>query len=88
MGSVNGLHYSDIVELLGEPNVKDDKTKVDASWCVQDKESGATLCVWNYKNGPAYLGSEKSLEDVDNWSVWWSNRNFADKVFGKHVTVF
>jgi len=78
------LSYNEVVRLLGEPNREDDPYKVDASWRVRTKNGGHHICVWNYKNGPAY-GYCNTVEEIDFFSVWWENkkaREAAEVIFG------
>lgn len=72
--------YADLVEKLGEPNIDDDPDKVDASWSVED-DSGRRLSIWNYKNGPNYLGTRSgvSVASIENWSGWGS-RELAEEL--------
>jgi hypothetical protein len=74
------LSYSTIVEKLGEPHVDDDPNKVDASWHVVDRDTDRHLAIWNYKNGPAYIG-EGTIEDVTSWSAW-GDESLAHDLFG------
>lgn len=74
-----GPSYSYMVEVLGEPNVKDDPDKVDASWAVRH-DDGREVAFWNYKNGPAYLGAEASMDDIDRWSAW-GDKELAHELF-------
>lgn len=62
--------YLDIVEAIGEPHLEDDPDKVDVSWHVRDVDTDRHLAVWNYKNGPAYLGeSVVTIEDIEYFSA-------------------
>ena len=80
-GGLDNVSYARIVEQLGEPNVQDDPTKVDASWAVQH-EDGRVLCVWNYKNGQAYLGKDGvPVEDILFWS-YGGDKSLANELFG------
>ena len=76
--------YVDIVSQLGDPNIVDDETKVDASWGVKHKD-GRELYVWNYKNGKNYLGAEGlEVEDIEEWSCGGSE-SLANDIFGKAI---
>lgn len=62
--------YREMVALLGEPNTEwvKDEDKVDVTWSMET-EKGDILAVRNYKNGPSYLGSAFTLDDIDVFSV-------------------
>ena len=79
------VSYAKLVEQLGEPNIEDDPYKVDASWGVEH-EDGRKLCVWNYKNGPAYLGNEfeGTIEDIGSWS-YDGDDSLLFELFGENV---
>ena len=87
VGTIQGLTYSQLVEILGEPNVDDDSSRVDASWGFQHRDyPHLEVGVWNYKNGPAY-GACEHLNDIDLWSLYFSERPqkmtlFLDELFG------
>jgi hypothetical protein len=70
--SLTGITYAELVTVLGEPNIEDDPAKVDASWGVEAMAADrpVRIGVWNYKNGPAYLGPRATLDDIDSWSVY------------------
>lgn len=67
------ISYGELVQKLGEPfkngdpGFPDDDHKVDVCWCFAF-EAGH-VSIWNYKNGPAYLGGEGvSVEDITCFS--------------------
>lgn len=68
---VLSVGYDRLVEALGEPERYDSSgMKVDAEWRVVDEDTDRTLNVWNYKNGPNYMGEDGTpVEDIDNWSA-------------------
>ena len=84
-GRIAGVPYAAMVEQLGKPNVKDDPDKVDASWAVEDEETGRRLYVWNYKNGPNYTG-EGCVEGIDEWSMD-GDKELARELFSEAVIV-
>lgn len=63
--------YEELVEKLGEPeDVSDGTDKVDVQWSVEDKHTGRKLTIWNYKNGPNYLGENGTPpEEIGGWSA-------------------
>lgn len=63
--------YDQLVEAIGEPeDVSGVNSKVDVEWNVEDANSGRCLNVWNYKNGPNYLGADGTPpEDIQSWSA-------------------
>lgn len=67
--TLTGVRYSDLVRVLGEPNVEDDHYKVDASWGMVSDDTALAAGVWNFKNGPNYLGPEADIEAIEVWSV-------------------
>lgn len=61
------IPYQTLVALFGPPN-PGDGYKTDAEWTIQFSD-GTTLCIYNWKNGPNYLGEDARLEWVDEWNV-------------------
>ena len=63
--------YANLVEVLGDPkNVNRYTEKIDVQWDVKDVDTGQTLSVWNYKNGPNYLGENGTPpEEIAKWSA-------------------
>ena len=66
---------------LGEPFIAsecddypDDTDRTDVCWGFRNTATGAQVGIWNYKNGPNYCGPTVTLEDIDGFSVWASNR--------------
>jgi hypothetical protein len=70
------LDYEDIVEVFGEPDTGDGY-KVDAEWYILF-ENGAVATIYNYKDGPNYLG-----EDAGKWEDSWAD--IKDKNRDWHV---
>jgi hypothetical protein len=77
--------YAALVAVLGEPhkntdaNYPDDDYKTDVCWSVRSS-TGAIVTIWNYKNGPAYNGGEGSIEELDYFSAYFSNKAFFDYI--------
>jgi len=66
-GYVNA-HYSQLVEIFGEPYANPDNHKTDVEWIVSTPYGPATI--YNYKNGYSYLGlSGLKLDEIDEWHV-------------------
>lgn len=64
--------YDKLVVLFGEPYSPVDNYKVDVQWIVRTPHGYATI--YNYKNGPAYLGkSGMQLEEIRQWHVGSKN---------------
>lgn len=68
------ITYNELVKKLGIPffnsggeDFPDDENKVDVCWGFVS-DTGARLSVWNYKNGPVYLGSEYTLAGINRFS--------------------
>ena len=74
-------NYKDIVARLGEPE-SGDGYKVDADWSVTDENTlvpspldrtkmvGLTATLYNWKNGPAYLGDEGTPPESNlEWNI-------------------
>lgn len=59
--------YHTLVAAFGAPLPGDDY-KVDAEWHFLF-EDGAVATLYNWKNGPAYLGDDARLDWVDEWNV-------------------
>lgn len=66
-GTLADICYADLVEVFGEPNAEDDEYKVDASWAI--KIGSEYIRLWNFKNGPAYLGEGTTMDDIYSWSL-------------------
>ena len=65
-------HYSQLVEMFGEPYTNPDNHKTDAEWIVSTPYGPATI--YNYKNGYSYLGlSALKLDEMDEWHVGGKN---------------
>lgn len=63
------FHYQDLVAAFGEPGSDGDGYKTDAEWYIEF-EGGLRVVIYNYKNGPAYMGSKvPTLDSVQVWSV-------------------
>ena len=66
-GYINA-HYSQLVDIFGEPT-ESDGYKVDAEWYIEF-EDGTVGTIYNWKNGPNYLGDEGTLvEYITQWNV-------------------
>lgn len=79
--------FATVRAVLGEPwyrtdpNYPDDDYKTDVCWCVRSTENPtAIVTVWNYKNGPAYNGGEGSIEEIDYFSVYYSDAAFWNEI--------
>jgi hypothetical protein len=65
-GTITGLKYSQLVELLGEPKkfTEEETNKVDVEWSMEGpREKG--FMVWNYKNGPNYLNGRQDEDKIE-----------------------
>ena len=60
------LDYDEIVEVFGEP-MPGDGYKVDAEWYILF-DNGVVATIYNYKDGPNYLG-----EDAGSWEDTWAH---------------
>lgn len=70
-GHINA-HYSQLVELFGEPYADGSNHKTDAEWIIPTPHGPAAI--YNYKNGFSYLGlSGLKLEEMDEWHVGGKN---------------
>lgn len=85
VGQVDTLDipYQLMVELLGEPasfaddDYPNDMFKTDVHWGLRLAD-GTEIAIWNYKNGPNYLGCDAILlREVDRFSVWTTDREAA-----------
>ncbi len=57
-----------------DPNYPNDTYKTDVTFALRDDATGATITMWNYKNGPAY-GEAKSLDEIGSFSVFFGNEH-------------
>ena len=60
--------YQELVAAFGEPLAGSDDFKTDAEWMLKFQD-GTVATVYNWKNGPNYLGSGYSLENIRTWNV-------------------
>ena len=60
-----------MIALFGEPNAEDDPNKTDVAWNLTS--DAGTVHIYNYKNGPAYLGEGTTLADITVFSVQGEN---------------
>jgi hypothetical protein len=82
-GYVNA-HYSQLVEMFGEPYTNPGNHKTDAEWIISTPFGTATI--YNYKNGYSYLGlSGLELEEMDEWHVGGENTESYEWIM-QHVT--
>lgn len=58
----------------------DDHDKVDVCFGVMDIDTGKVAIFWNYKSGPNYNGSDYTLDDIKEFSV------YGDMTFSKTFT--
>jgi len=70
--------YRDLVAKLGEP-MQGDGYKVDAEWNLLF-EDGTTAAIYNWKNGPAYLGDMASITAIDEWNIGGSSPRVVELV--------
>lgn len=67
--------YRDLVRTFGEPTRPDgDGDKTDAEWVIRFAGgadcTGVIVTVYNYKDGPAYMGAAGTpVDDIGNWHV-------------------
>lgn len=76
-GSIS-TRYKDLVAKLGQP-MNGDRYKVDAEWHLLF-EDGTTASIYNWKNGPAYLGDTATIEAIDEWNIGGASRRVAELV--------
>lgn len=82
-GYVNA-HYSQLVEMFGEPYTDLDNHKTDVEWIVSTPYGPATI--YNYKNGYSYLGlSGLKLDEIDEWHIGGKNAESYEWIL-QHVT--
>lgn len=83
-GYVN-THYSQLVEMFGEPYTNPDNHKTDVEWIVSTPYGPATI--YNYKNGYSYLGfSGLKLDEMDEWHVGGKNAESYDWIVQQVIT--
>ena len=71
--------FEELTEALGYPEwVAESTDKVDVEWNVKDTDTGRTLAVWNYKNGPNYRGENGTpVDQIEKWSAG-GDKSFAE----------
>lgn len=70
--------YYRVLEVFGRP--KDgDGYKTDVEWVIQF-EDGLIATIYNWKNGPAYLGGMAEVKHIDEWNIGGHSRDAADRV--------
>lgn len=83
-GYVNA-HYSQLVEMFGEPYTNPDNHKTDVEWIVSTPYGPATI--YNYKNGFSYLGlSGLKLGEMDEWHVGVKNAESYEWIMQRVTT--
>lgn len=76
--------FQKMVSILGEPHKNgekdfpDDDYKVDVCWGLKSPRD-EHITIWNYKDGPAY-NKEGRIEDIDYFSVWYSDLKFFEEL--------
>ena len=60
------ISYREVIQKLGAPTFGA-RYGIDAEWVVQTPFGMCSL--YNYKNGPNYLGNRVDLADIDEWSL-------------------
>lgn len=75
--------FAAVVGALGEPHrttdtdYPDDDYKTDVCWSVRSTDDPAHfVTIWNYKNGPNYNGGEGCVEDINSFSVYYTDGGF------------
>ena len=60
--------YDALVKAFGEP-MEGDAYKTDVAWNILLR-NGSVLTIYNWKNGPAYCGSEGTpVEQITLWNI-------------------
>jgi len=74
--------YEDIVAVFGKPSIEGSPdNKVDIEWKGIIWPIGAMFTIYNYKDGPAYLGDEGTpIEKIRDWHIGAKRRGAADLV--------
>ena len=62
--------FEELLNKLGRPkDVSEETYKVDVEWNFFDADTGRSLHIWNYKNGPNYLGEDGTpVAEIEKWS--------------------
>lgn len=61
--------HRELVAAFGAPHGRSPDDKSDAQWFIEYAD-GTTASVYNYKNGPAYLGRRGTpVTDIIEWNV-------------------
>ena len=69
------IPYNDLVRVFGKPHNLGDNYKTDVQWGFieeTDEFDNVTFTIYNWKNGPAYLGEGK-VEEITDWNVGGHN---------------
>jgi DNA/RNA-binding domain of Phe-tRNA-synthetase-like protein len=82
--SLQGYIYTDyekLVETFGEPSHDGDGYKTDAEWVLAD-DTGHVVTIYNWKDGPNYLGEEDGtpVEWIYEWHIGGRDDNAVDLV--------
>ncbi len=82
------ISYAELVEMLGEPIEIFDTKKSDAEWVVLFG-SGQCATIYNYKDGPNYMGDEGTpKEDIREWHIGGKTKAVLRKMselFPNHI---
>ena len=71
--------YMELVGLFGQP-LPGDQYKTEAEWHVMF-DTGEVATIYNWKNGPAYLGPNgKPVTQINIWNVGGKHPGVLDKI--------
>lgn len=73
--------YRDLVRAFGVPHrFEEPGEKVDVQWTLAD-EGGNVVTVYNYKDGPNYMGSHgMAVEEITDWHIAGSGSDSVSAV--------
>lgn len=70
--------YRDLLAKFG-PHLSGDGYKVDAEWNLLF-DDGTVASIYNWKNGPSYLGNTARLGAIDEWNIGGSSSRAVEMV--------
>ena len=71
--------YKRLVKLLGKPNSRGDRYKMDAEWVISINNK--VLTIYNWKDGKNFLGSKGlPLSKISCWHIGAHNKDIAPEV--------
>ena len=74
------VSYDDLCKVFGPHHTDVDDMKCDAGWDLMF-EDGTVACIYNWKNGRNYLGSDgQDIKDITRWNIGGKSPSAAEAI--------